>query len=301
MTGLSPAEEQRLRAAQEVLRHAVSARDEDDIAAAQAGRYAALEVAPADGEALAAADMRRIRVYRRLVRGTLREAIDNQLPKTAARMGEDAYREHVVAFAEAELPRSQLLRDVAYEFAVWAAPRFAADARLPPWLADLARFELLEFDVYTAERFEVPLAADELVADRAVAFDTTARVGRFGHAVHLLGDEGEPEARPAGVLAYRDREGSYRQIDLTPLAAEILGGLLVRRLPFAPAVAAACEARNAPVDQSVIEGTATLMADLGERGVVLGAAAGDSPAPSPFFDWLFAGHFVSGQFPRAAP
>lgn len=288
---LGASERERLLAAQRVLRHAVSAEHDADIEAAQREGYARLGVDPADGAALAATDMRRIRVYRRLVRGTLRGAIENQLTLTAARMGDEAYRRHVALFAEEELPRSQVLRDVAYEFARWAAPRLRADAALPPYLADLARFELLEFDVHTAERKPVDTVGDELGADLAVAFDTTARVGSFVYAVHEMPPEGAPEARPAGVLAYRDAEGKYRQLDLTRLATAILGGLMIERRPFARAVAEACAALAVGIDQRVVDGTAELMADLAERGVVLGAADPAAPPshPSPFFAWLFSG------------
>lgn len=285
----------RVEAAQRVIDHAVRARHEDEIAARLMRGDDSLD--PRDARALRATDHRRIRVYRKLVRGNLHEAIQNQLPRTAARMGAAAYERYVALFCERELPRSQILRDVAFEFAAWATPRLDADDALPDYLSDLARYELLEFDVHAAEDEEVPVTADELLADAPVAFVTTARLGAFEHAVHQLSDDvtdtTSPARRPAGVFAYRDEAGGYRELDLTPLATAILGRLLTGKETFASAVSSACAARGVAVDQEVIDGTSRVLADLARRGAILGAIAEAPPPPSPYARWLMGPSFVA--------
>jgi hypothetical protein len=81
-----------------------------------------------------------------------------------------------------------------------------------------------------------------------------------------------PQARDVHLLVYRDVEHRTRFLDLTPLAAVILERLFAGR-PLAKAMVEACESERHPLDDSVLGGAARLLADLGERGVLLGARA----------------------------
>jgi hypothetical protein len=80
-----------------------------------------------------------------------------------------------------------------------------------------------------------------------------------------------PEARPVSVLVYRDAEHRTRYLELTPLASAILERLFAGDA-LGPAMVAACKAKDHPLDDQVLAGAAQLLADLGERGVLLGAA-----------------------------
>ena len=297
---LTEQERARLAGCQRVLQHAVATPNApESIAEAQRAGYPGLTLAPEDAAAFAKAETRRIHVYRKLVHATLKDVIALEIPRAVARMGHVGYETSLAAWLTEELPRSQVLRDVPYEFVAWAAPRWAKDTTLPPYLADLARYELMEFDVYTAEREPPawaarPAPSDELAADQTLAFDGTVRIARFGHAVHELPDDAddrtEPEPRESGVLAYRDADGRYRQLDLTPLATAIFGATWRHGTPIATAIQQACEARGRALDQTVIDGTARVLEDLSERGAVLGGIAtssSDPPAPSPWAHWLF--------------
>ncbi len=296
------AELARLRAAQRVVQHAVAAREAPaDILAARAEGWSRLGLDPRDAEALRAVtpggDVRRIAVYRRLVRHTLRDVLDAQIPRTVARLGE-AFDRYTAAYFEEELPRSQILRDVAYEWAAWALPRWADDPAVPPYAGDLARWELCEFDVYTArkrlepEGYPPASLGEALAAEHGVAFDGSMRLCRLDHRVHELpddpADETLPERGEARLLAYRDREGTFRRMTLTPIAFGILRALWRDGGSLAEAVRRACAEANHPIDQRVLDGTGEVLADLAERGVVLGALViQDPPAPpSPFAHWL---------------
>lgn len=297
---LTDQERARLAGCQRVLQHAVAVSEAPEgIEQAQKAGYPELSLAPEDAAAFAEAETRRIHVYRKLVHATLKDVVALEIPRAVARMGQVAYERTLAAWLVEELPRSQILRDVPYELSAWASPRWRRDATLPPYLADLARFELFEFDVYTAER-EPPAWAsraapsDELSADQTLAFDGTVRIARFDHAVHELPDDAddrtEPTARPSGVLAYRDSGGRYRQLDLTPLATAIFGAVWRQGAPLATAIQQACQARGRAIDRDVIDGTSRVLEDLAERGAVLGGIAttsSDPPAPSPWAHWLF--------------
>ena len=296
---LSDQERERLRAAQRVIQHAVAAASDDDVHLAQQQQFRSLGVDPQDGAALTRVDPRHLLVYRKLVRGTMHDAVAAQLPRTVAWMGPEAYESTVADYCEQQLPHSRILRDVAYELAAWAAPRWRDDASLPSALADLARYELFCFDVLTAEREPAvaqPWSVDHDVgANQTIAFDGTVRLARFRHRVHELGElvPGEPgpaQLSAVALLGYRDASGEYRELELTPLAADILERLLLQGEPLAGAVGDACRAAGLSPEPRIIEGISQLLADLSERGAALGGREpGPLPHPSPFFRWLLDG------------
>lgn len=249
---------------------------------------------------LARLDPRRVHVYEKLVHATLSEAIAVELPLTSA-LGGAAFTEHVSEFLRGELPRSPILRDVAFEFARFALPRLASDARLPAFLGDLARYELFELEVCWAERGVVAPAelGEELAGDRAVALDGTCRIARFDFAVHELADDQShllgarvpsPRREPTHLLGYRDASDTFRRMTLTPLAAAFVVRLLHHREPLASALAMACADHGRAPDPSVIDGAASVLEDLAARGALLGAhlarAARREGAPSEWQAWL---------------
>lgn len=237
-------------------------------------------LSPAEAALLAGRGAERLLTYRRLVRRGLAGAIKAEIPRAAARL-DGSFEAWASDFLDAELPRSHYLRDVAFEFVEWAAPRWESDASLPPWLGELARHELSELEIAASEPEERGATGVELALELPVRIDRAARVYRYKHAVHLLSEDDAardaPPARPTALLAYRDREHEVRFLELSPLAAEIverLGG----PCPLGEAIRSACSALEHVLDGSVVEGIATLLADLGERGVLLGAETAGGPA-----------------------
>jgi hypothetical protein len=159
------------------------------------------------------------------------------------------------------------------EFLAWAAPRWRDDARVPAWLVDYAELELVDFTVGVAPRPPPPPELADVTADRALVFGDPRVIIHLGWAVHLVpGDDVKavPEERAVDLLVYRDARHCTRMLDLTPLAAAILERLFAGR-PLAQAMVEACASSNHPLDDAVLSGAARLLADLGERGVLLGA------------------------------
>ncbi len=238
------------------------------------GWLAAGGLGPEDAAALAALGHKRLLVYRRHVRETLLRAVRQEIPRTAARLG-GAFEGWVARFVEAEAPRSRYFRDVAFELVAWAAPRWAEDASVPPWLVDLARHELAWFEVASAPDADGSgEEAGEIALDRGVRFAASVRLLRYAFAVHRLEEALDardvPAHEPTALLAYRDADHDVRFLELTPLAAEILGHLL-EGAALGHAVVASCAALSRPVDPAVTGSTAALLEDLTARGALLGA------------------------------
>lgn len=210
-----------------------------------------------------------VAVYRELVRDALGDAVTRFLPRTRARRGA-AFTADVAAWLAAGGPRSRLLRDVAGEFLGFIAPRWRADA--PPWLVELAEHELLEFRVAAAP----PRPRGEprpFTLDARLEFDASATLVRHSHAVHRLSDDPDdlspPPAEPVVLLAYRDAAHGVRFLQLTPLAEAVVAALLAGAT-VAAAVQAGAAAESAPLDDERLARISALLADLGERGAILG-------------------------------
>jgi hypothetical protein len=219
---------------------------------------------------------RRLGIYRRLLRNNVLNVVSAMLERTQARIDAivaGAFERTIDEWLAAVGPRTSHFRDVPGELLAWAAPRWAADARLPAWIVDYAELELADFTIGVAPRPAPPPPLDEVAADRPLVFADPHRLVRLGWAVHELpgGDvRAAPAKRDVTLLVYRDAEHRTRYLELTPLAAAILDELF-RGRPLAQAMVEAC---GAALDQTVLEGAAKLLADLGERGVLLGARGG---------------------------
>jgi hypothetical protein len=231
-----------------------------------------------DADALLASP-RRLGLYRMLVRHNVVNVVGMMLERTRARLEHNApgvFDRSVDDFLAAQGPRTPHLRDVPGELLRWAAPRWRSDARVPTWLADYAEYELVDFTIGVAPRPAPPPPLADVTADRALVFADPHIIVHLGWAVHLIpSDElaAMPAERPVSLLVYRDAEHQTRFLDLSPLAAAILERLFAGRA-LAQAMVEACASSGEALDNAVLAGAATLLADLGERGVLLGARDG---------------------------
>ncbi|HEY8040475.1 MAG TPA: PqqD family peptide modification chaperone [Polyangiaceae bacterium] len=228
-----------------------------------------------DVEAILAAPAR-LAVYRSLVRNGLSSVVARMLPRTRARMNAACggrFDADLAAFVDQAGPRTHYLRDFPAELFAWAEPRWRADASVPAYLPDLAAHELAQFAVAAAPSAGAPTALAEAALDRPLAFTPSMRLVRYAWAVHELPAEeeatGVPARRDVRLLAYRDPGHEVRWLELTPLAAAVLERLAAGQA-LGPAVQAAC-AEHGVAPPAVLADVARLLADLGERGVLLGA------------------------------
>jgi hypothetical protein len=230
---------------------------------------AASGVAKEDIEAMLAAP-RRLGLYRKLVRHNIVGVIEAMLPRTRERMDRvvpGSFVQSIDAFLEHDGPRTAHLRDVPSEFLAFAVPRWKKDDRLPRWLADYAELELVDFVIGVAPRPAPAPPLADVSADLPLVFGDPRRLVRLAWSVH----EEKIEERAVTILVYRDAEHRTRFLELTHLA-----GLILERLfagdALGPAMISSCHTMGCALDDAVLAGAAHLLADLGERGVLLGAS-----------------------------
>ncbi|HET9958190.1 MAG TPA: putative DNA-binding domain-containing protein [Polyangiaceae bacterium] len=237
---------------------------------------------PGDRATLEGGELKRLVVYRSLVRGRLKEALELQMPRLCALLGEQ-FEPWFGRFLAERGPRTQYLRDVAVEFLDFVAPHWEATPGLPPYWIELGRHEALHVEIsalpVAARSWGEPAA---LSLEAGLQFCEAARLVRYRHAVHRWLDDGtqpEPEATPIALLAYRDAEHDARFLELSPLAATLVENLM-NGLPLGAALTQAlarhqvllAEARPEIVHE-LLEQCSVLLADLSERGVILAASS----------------------------
>lgn len=231
------------------------------------------QVPPADQQALLL-QRERLGVYRDLVRGNLREAIQLSIPRSLARLSA-VFEEYFDRFLAEQGPRTHYLRDVTGELLAFCAPLWARDPRVPAYLYDLAVHESLHIEVSALPAPPRRAEPAPLALDRGVELSPALRLVRYRHAVHELpeseGDRTSAAARDVSLLVYRSPEHEVRYLELTPVARGIVERLLSGE-PLGEAVAAAAAAEGAALTENVLSGAAKLLADLAERGVVRGVA-----------------------------
>lgn len=211
--------------------------------------------------------------YRILVRNNLDNVIGDFLPRTAARLGA-RFDQEVARFYAERGPRTHYLRDVPAELVEHVAARWENDRTIPRYLLDLARHELLAFQVAAAKTDRQTTLLGDLALDKIAVLSRGVAVARYRYAVHELpfdrDDRRVPTERATTILAYRDAEHEPRYLDLSPSAAAIVEGLLASKT-LETALRDAAAATSVPFDDTFLVGSAELLSDLGDRGVILGA------------------------------
>lgn len=222
-----------------------------------------------DVEVLAGYAPRRLAVYRDLVFRGIAAALRIQMPRTVQRLGA-RLEDEVARLCALGLPRSHYLRDAPRELVERLGPAWREDPSLPPFLVDLARHELSAYEVAAAPPREVGVDRDALDLARPVVFDAAVRLLRYEFPVHRLEDEIALEPMATRLLAYRDVAHDPRWLELSPFGAALVERMLAGEA-LGAAVQGACDVTSTPLDEATLARISTLLADLAERGALLGA------------------------------
>ena len=256
----------------------LGARTGDELEHDLPGFVARYGLSPDEARALAA-DGRRLLAYRLLVRNNLAGVVFKMMARTRARDAA-AFDATFAQFLDEVGPKSHYLRDVPHELFAWARPRWESDPSLPRYLVDLAAYELLEYAVSAADAAAPPALAD-VALDRAIAFAAHARLARYHCAVHTLPDDPAdatvPTQRDVALVLYRDADEALASLELSALHATAVERLLAGDTLEA-ALRSAATGHDVALDDGVLASFAEIIADLGERGVVLGGLALTPPS-----------------------
>jgi hypothetical protein len=215
-------------------------------------------------------------VYRRMVRARFATVLAEAFEDFRTAVGPGAFADLVDRFLAESPPRSPYLRDIPLEFHGFLqgySGRPAGHAAWPAFALDLARFEAA-----TAElaHLATPTGSSEvepLDMHLFAVLSPTARLLDLQHAVHVFDAEHrDVPLRPVTLLIYRAAStGEVETLEMNPVASRIVRGIAREEAPLVEVVRIAAGEASVAIDASFVESFSILLADLVERGVVLGS------------------------------
>jgi hypothetical protein len=244
-----------------------------------------LSPAPSDGALQRlGGQARRWLVYRRMVRARFADVLGEALERFRTVIGVEPFAALVERFLAASPPASPYLRDVPGEFLRFLEGLRGPEAEaLPPFTLDLARFECAELELAHVpdERVEVAPLDMHLHAVLSPAarlleldHDLSSVVAAPAPPVDVAEGAAPPPRRDWAICVYRDaKTNDVEFLELTAMAARIVRGIHRDEAPLVDIAKSAAAEAGAPIDSSFAGALGTLLADLVERGVIVGSRA----------------------------
>lgn len=226
----------------------------------------------------------RWQAYRRMVRSRFYAVTGHAFERLIGVIGIERFHGLVDRFLGEAPPRSPYFRDVPGELLAFVESgweRIHVPCALPPFTLDLMRYEWAELDTgYSHEEVRSSDVAP-LVMDQKAVLAPAHRLLQLGFAVHHLGaegDDGQVVCEPVALCLYRDpTTHEVETLELTPVAFAILAGIEQQSASLTEIVRNASGELGIEVNVAFIEALSALLADLVERGVLLGSVADCSP------------------------
>lgn len=212
-------------------------------------------------------------LYRDLVRGRVRGAIAEALPRCREAAGAERFEAWIASWLDARPPRTRYVRELMPEFVRWLDERDEARAQLPAYFDDLLRYEVaLHFVGLAPDPSPEDLAADDFAMDRPARFHPVHR--RLDLRWDVLGAlSADAEPSPRSVLVYRDATRfTSETLTLSPIAAAVIDAMRDGRADVTACVQRALATRELSAGAEFIESFAELLGALLERRVILGSA-----------------------------
>ncbi|HJW32208.1 MAG TPA: putative DNA-binding domain-containing protein [Holophagaceae bacterium] len=206
----------------------------------------------------------RLAVYRDLVQFALTDPVEDCYPITRALLeSAGAWKECLAAFLESRTIQSPYYRDVAPAFLAWLLDSGWGAERWP-CLVPLAHWEHLELELLRHPDGEAGGGSPDPTLASAILPDVTLR--NLTYPCHVQeAEEADPipPEGPSHLLAWRDREGTFRSLELSATASALLARWLAGD-PLGPAA----EAVGADPDAAL-----SLARDLYAKGALTGFKA----------------------------
>ena len=236
----------------------------------RAGRVClAPEVDEEDLKALGAPQ--RWSIYRTMVRTRLSKVCAAAMPRVRKSLGAKAFDASIESWLAEAPPRTRYFRELPQAFFDFA---FAHERLLrPPWVADLARFELALWNIKAVDDRDLPTVSD-------FRFEG---VPHFSPAMALLdvefavdkqaGEDGSYAKGATTLMIYRTRDFRGRCLRLNGLAAALVRSLVdasSQGNSVTHAVQAAAQKQGVAIDQKLVDGLSALLEKLLTRGILRG-------------------------------
>jgi len=237
---------------------------------AQAIQRVCFDLEPSERDLERLGSRERWLVYRNLVRTRLVGVIEAALPRTRRAVGNQAFTAAIDAWMSEGGPKTRFFRNVPNDFTEIAIPTWSASQ--PPWVADLARYEITRWWVRHAP--PDPTVHRELSFETRPVVATAVRVLRLDHAVHEAPTpEDGYESEPTLLYLYRDETHRAIPKRLNAVAADLLESWQRGDETVAESVERVASEHRIEIGPRFVEKLSTLITGFLTEGVLLGGTA----------------------------
>jgi len=197
-------------------------------------------------------------VYRDLVRSRLVHVVGVALRRTKEAVGDQAFQRVIDEWMSGGGPRTRYLRLVPNELADLALSVWRATE--PPWVGDLARYELAAWEVWHAPPDPEP--SEPFAFDRRPVVRRAMKVLRLDHPVHQTPTPNSGYDSEATLLCvYRDANHKPATQKLNALAADLLESWQRSDETVTESVERIAAAHNTPIGPAFVEKLSALIRD----------------------------------------
>lgn len=232
-------------------------------------------VEPPDGP-----EDRRLAIYRRLFFGNLSNLFSKNFPVLHRIVDRDRWKSLIREFLVDHRATTPMFTEIGREFV-----RFLEEDQpegLPPFALELAHWEFLETCVRLAEADpnEVICERDGDLLSARVALNPTLRLAQYQWPVHEISPDYQPEQpleQPLILAAWRRRNDRTGFMKLNAVTARLLE--IIDQQPELSGQAALekiAEEMQAPDPKAIVQSGRSMLDQLLEREVILGARSGAS-------------------------
>jgi len=210
-------------------------------------------------------------VYRDAIRKRLRAELRLALPRTRATVGDPAFDRAFEKFLASDPPRTRFFHFIPDLFAIGAAQDFAATPALPPHAADLCRYEAALRTVADLPD-AVPTGLSEFAFELRPVLAPALRLLELRHAVHVepAPEQGYAPGEHHLCVYRRPEERKAGTLKLNAVGYDLLKRFESGEQTVAESIQHVAAQRSLHVDERFLDGLCTMLADLIERGVILG-------------------------------
>ena len=211
-------------------------------------------------------------LYRHMVRTRMQGMIANALKRTVAALGEDAWNDWYARWLDEAPPRTRYIREIVPELVAFARPRWRQDPAVPAFVPELADMEATRFEL---GYLDAPIPeAGEIAFEKTPVLSPFVRLLRVEHAVHRVrADDVEPPPKePTTLCIYRTADDRTGVLPLDDFAATLLASFQhPDGADITTLVKRAAAHHSLPIDEPLVRRVGTLLADLLQRTILLGA------------------------------
>jgi hypothetical protein len=217
-------------------------------------------------------DARIWRIYRDAIRKRLRGELNVAFPRTRAAAGEQAFGHAFEHFLTSEPPRVRYFHAVAGSFAESAVLFFASQSEVPAHVPDLCAYEATLWTVADLPD-QAPPGLSEFAFEARPVLAPALRLLALRYPVHVepasesWGEPGEHHL----CVHRRPEERQARTIRLNAVGYDLLQRFAGGEQTVAEAIQQVAGQRSLHVDERFLDGLCAMLADLIDRGVIVGA------------------------------